>query len=40
MALESGWKIAPVGTVAVRIQRIDEKSVIVPFGGGAACQGA
>jgi hypothetical protein len=32
-----GWKIAPVGTVAVRIQRDDEKSVIVPFGEGAAC---
>jgi hypothetical protein len=33
-ALEPGWKIAPVGTVAVRIQRNDEKSVIMPFRGG------
>jgi hypothetical protein len=37
MAFQPGWKIAAVGTVAVRIQRDDEKSVIVPFGEGAAC---
>jgi hypothetical protein len=36
MVLEPGWKIGSVGTVAVRIQRNDERSEIMPFRGGSS----
>jgi hypothetical protein len=36
MVLQPGWKVTPVGTVAVRIQQNDDKSAIMPFRGGVS----
>jgi hypothetical protein len=36
MTLQPGWKVTPVGAVAVRIQQNDDKSAIMPFRGGTS----